>query len=115
MQIFQNLEIIFAILTIILSFFCGRISLVYARDGVQDVDFFSLILGLISNYIWVVSIVWFWYAGNWIIPIIVILISLFGTNTLVIPGYNIVWRIRNLIRLFSILSAIAMWHSKLLI
>ena len=110
-NIINNPELAFAVLCIFISFFCGRISLVFARGNIKDYDFFSLIIGLIANVTWLSSIVWFWFASNWIIPIVSIIISLFGFNMLVLPERLILWKLRNVFRIISISCLFGMWHT----
>ena len=110
-NIINNPELVFAVLCIFISFFCGRTSLVFAKDNIKDYDFFSLIIGLIANVTWLSSIVWFWFAGNWIIPIVTIIISLFGFNMLVLPERLILWKLRNVFRIISISCLFGMWHT----
>ena len=114
MDISFNTELVFAILTILISFFCGRISLVFSRGGIVDQDFFSLLLGLFTNFVWLVSLIWFWFEGNWLIPLIVVVVALFGTNTLVKPNNVILWSIRNILRVLTLFCALVMWHTHLL-
>ena len=110
-EIFENPELYFAIIGIIVSLFCGRISIVSARGGLVDKDFFSLTIGLIANFVWVSGIIWFVMMQSWIIPIIAVLISLFGFNKLVQADNNSFYRMRNLLRLISIFCLLGMWHS----
>jgi len=110
-QILANPELPFAVIGIIISFLCQRITLVYARGGIIDNDFFSLILGTIANYAWISSIIWFIFEKNWLIPIIIILISLFGFNTIVTISRPIIHKFRNVLRIMSIFCLLGMWHT----
>ena len=112
MQILENPELSFAVVGIISSSFCGRISLVYARGGIFDRDFFSLIFGTVANFAWVSSFFWFYLEGNWLIPLIAMLISLFGFNLLITPDRHYFYRIRNMLRVIPLISLFGMWHSE---
>ena len=103
-------ELPFAILCIVLSFFSQRNALVFSRGGMIDQDLLSLILGFIANFIWIVSVIWFFLEGEWLIPILVIVLSLFGFNLLA-RGQPALWQLRNLIRVMAIMCGAGMWHS----
>ena len=112
-QITGNYELIFAISGIIISFFCGRISIIFARGGVTDYNILSLIFGTGANLVWVSSVIWFFLEGQWLIPIVVILVSLFGFLTLV-SGHTFFWRIRHLLRFMAIACLLGTWHTHLI-
>lgn len=82
------------IVCLFLSFFCGRIGLVYARGGVMERNIFLLILGTIVNFAWLPSAIWFFKEGYWIVGLISALVSLFGFNLLVTikRPYLFTWR-----------------------
>ncbi|MDC1255876.1 hypothetical protein N8128_06805 [Paracoccaceae bacterium] len=112
-EIINNPELPFAVFCIIVSFICGRISIVFARGGVKDHDFFSLAIGLIANLSWFSSVTWFWFEGNWMILVVTILLSLFGFNMIVRPSSLLLWKFRNLIRIIAICCVVGSWQSYL--
>ena len=113
-EILNNPELPFALICMMSSLLCGRISLVYARGGVNDQDFFSLTIGTLANFAWIPSVLWFFLEGNWIIAVTTMVISIFGLCLLVTPHRHLLWRIRNILRLISIISFSLMWHSYLM-
>jgi len=104
------MELVFATLCIIFSLFCQRITLVFARAGFIRQDFFTLIVGTIANYAWVSSVIWFYFDGEWLIPLIAFLVSLFGINTLVIADKTSLYQNQNIFNIITILLILGSWY-----
>jgi hypothetical protein len=92
-----------------LSFFCGRIGLVFARGGAIPKNIFLVTLGTITNFAWLPSLVWFFKEGYWFVGLISILVSLFGFNLLVTIQRPYLFTLRKYFDVVVIICLLLIW------
>lgn len=92
-----------------LSFFCGRIGLVFARGGIMPKNIFLIALGTITNFAWLPSLIWFFKEGYWIVGLISVLVSLFGFNLLVTTQRPYLFAYRKYLDVLTVACLILVW------
>lgn len=107
-----NLDQVFSLIALSFSIISGRISIVFMRGehGFID-DVFSSLIAIPANLMWGLCLVWFYLNDFWILPIVVAFLAIFVIGKFIHPQRIMLWKLRNIVRIVSVVSGIFIWKS----